>query len=130
MELEEATLRKILAEERGIAEQIASLDEEAARNRPQPAASDSFTGAYLAAVAEYGLYLDQRRIQMIAEQSQCKARVSAQWQRLLEARRRLRLLETLEQNQRAQWRAAADRELEDLSAELYLARWKRRTGSA
>jgi hypothetical protein len=41
-----------------------------------------------------------------------------------EARRRVRLIEKLEDRRFRQWQANADREEENLSAELYLARWK------
>jgi hypothetical protein len=41
----------------------------------------------------------------------------------VEARRRVRLLEKLEEKQLRLWKEDADREQENLSAELYLAKW-------
>jgi hypothetical protein len=45
---------------------------------------------------------------------------------MLEARRRLRLLERLRERRLAEWCSARDKELEDLVSEAYLAKWKRR----
>jgi hypothetical protein len=43
---------------------------------------------------------------------------------MLEARRRCRLLERLRERRWDEWKAAADRELEETAAESYLARWE------
>jgi len=45
---------------------------------------------------------------------------------MLEARRRVRLLERLRERRLAEWEEARDRELEELASESYLARWNRR----
>ena len=42
---------------------------------------------------------------------------------MLEARRRCRLLEKLKERRLAEWRAAAEREIEALAAEAFLTRW-------
>jgi hypothetical protein len=49
---------------------------------------------------------------------------------MLEARRRLRLLERLKDRRMAEWRAARDKELEELASESYLAKWQRRRKSS
>ena len=55
----------------------------------------------------------------------CERQVAAQRQKVLEAQRQCRLLEKLEQRRHAEWRRAADREMESLAAESFLARWNR-----
>jgi len=45
---------------------------------------------------------------------------------VLEAQRRVRLLERLRERRFSEWEAELNRELEALAAESYLARWKRR----
>jgi hypothetical protein len=45
----------------------------------------------------------------------------------MEAQRQCRLLEKLEQRRRAEWSRAADREMENLAAESFLALWNRQT---
>lgn len=124
MEEEEAKLQQTLAEEQRVQEKIQGLAGQLAVNRDQPQTCGSVTGYYLATVSAYGVYLDRCRQEALAELEQCKVRVAAQWDRLREARQRLRLLETLEQHQRLEWQVAADREWEQMSSELYLARWK------
>ena len=52
-------------------------------------------------------------------------RASKQQREMLEARRRVRLIEKLKDKQFQAWKSEADREQENLSAELYLARWKK-----
>jgi hypothetical protein len=47
-----------------------------------------------------------------------------------EARRRCRLLERLRERRRAEWKTENDRELEQVAAESYLARWGRVQSSA
>jgi hypothetical protein len=44
---------------------------------------------------------------------------------MLEARRRCSLMEKLKERRRADWEAAANREIEALAAESFLARWNR-----
>ena len=53
--------------------------------------------------------------------------VAAQRQKVLEAQRQCRLLEKLEQRRQAEWQREADREMESLAAESFLARWNRGT---
>lgn len=55
----------------------------------------------------------------------CERQLAAQRQKVLEAQRQCRLLEKLEQRRHAEWRKAADREMESLAAESFLARWNR-----
>jgi len=55
----------------------------------------------------------------------CERQSAAQRQKVLEAQRQCRLLERLEHRRHAEWRRAADREMESLAAESFLARWHR-----
>jgi hypothetical protein len=52
--------------------------------------------------------------------------VTAQRGQVLEVQRQCRLLEKLEERRRAEWHADADREMEALAAESFLALWNRR----
>jgi len=45
---------------------------------------------------------------------------------VLRARRDVRVIEKLRERRLAEWQAEADRELEGLAAEVFLARWGRR----
>ena len=56
---------------------------------------------------------------------QCEVKVFEQRQVILEARRQFELLDRLRQKALADWRAARDKEEEELAAELYLAKRRR-----
>lgn len=57
-------------------------------------------------------------------------RISAQRQRVVEAERKVRLLERLRDKSFRNWRLALDKELENFAAEAYLMRWKSRSFTA
>jgi flagellar export protein FliJ len=85
--------------------------------------ASAVSGADLSAHAAHLAGLD-RQEQVLRQRREVQERlVSEQHQRLTEARRRLRLLEKLKVRTFAEWRAAADRELEEFAAESHLARW-------
>jgi len=63
----------------------------------------------------------------ITSQREAAARKTAeQQQALMEAWRQCRLLERLRERPLADWKAARDRELEELASETFLAQWNRR----
>jgi hypothetical protein len=66
--------------------------------------------------------LRQERVLEADRASQVRA-VDAQRRRVLEARRRVRLLERLKEDRLAEWNRDFNRELENLAAEAYLTRW-------
>jgi hypothetical protein len=53
-------------------------------------------------------------------------KLAEQQKLMLEARRRCRLLERLKERRFTEWTATRDREVEEIAAESYLARWGRR----
>jgi flagellar export protein FliJ len=56
----------------------------------------------------------------------CQAKVAEQLERVIEARRKFKLLDCLRENALAEWQAAANKEQEELAAELFLAKSRRR----
>jgi hypothetical protein len=79
----------------------------------------------LVAADHYLKYLAAESKRQAAKMADWQQRTAKQQQAMVEARRRVRLLEKLEDKQLSLWTAEADREQENLSAELYLARWKK-----
>jgi hypothetical protein len=61
---------------------------------------------------------------------ECQKELAARQAAVLEARRRYRLLERLKDRRWAEWQSAADRELDELAADSYLAQWARRQASS
>jgi flagellar biosynthesis chaperone FliJ len=125
LELEENKLRHLAAslEEMALAavrlDLVKSRAEVAVRQAAVVEAGD------LWALAAYRQRL-MAELQALAERRvACEQQVAAQRQKVLEAQRQCRLLEKLEHCRHAEWRRAADREMEGLAAESFLARWNR-----
>lgn len=124
-EHEQNRLRELAAERDRIRLRLRELDEDRRRQEHELLASGVLSGAELSA-------LDAWRQRQRAERERCEQalgeaerRVAEQRERLLAARRRLRLLEKLKERRYAEWQAEADREMEALAAECHLARWGR-----
>ena len=79
----------------------------------------------LVAADHYLRYLSAEKKRHAVRMVDWQARDSRQQQSVVEARRRVRLMEKLEERRLREWKTAVDREQETLSSELYLARWKR-----
>ena len=83
-------------------------------------------GGDLSALGEYRLNLKVRARQLAAQRVECQKELAARQTAMLEARRRCRLLERLKARRLSEWQSAADRELDELAADSYLAQWARR----
>jgi hypothetical protein len=83
-------------------------------------------GRDLAALGSFRLHVRKKNAELAARRVECEARLAAGRGEMLEARRRLRLLERLRDRRFEDWRLARDKELEELAAESYLARWTSR----
>jgi len=79
----------------------------------------------LESLDSYRLYVRGRVRDFEQRERQCEAKLAEQRAKVLEARRRFKLLDGLKQNALTEWRAAADKEQEDLAAELFLAKSRR-----
>jgi flagellar export protein FliJ len=99
---------------------VRSRAEVAVRQSPVVEAGD------LWALAAYRQRLIAEREALSQRRAECQRQVAGQRQRVLEAQRQCRLLEKLEQRRLVEWRREADREMDRLAAESFLARWNRR----
>ena len=87
-------------------------------------------GRDLAALGSFRLHVRKKNAELAARRVECEARLAAGRGEMLEARRRLRLLERLKERRFEAWRLARDKDLEDLASESYLARWAGRLHAA
>jgi hypothetical protein len=85
------------------------------------------TGGDLTALAAFRRHVIAKEEQIEARREEARRKLESQKLAMIEARRRSELLERLKQRRLREWQAAADRELEELAAESYLARITRRT---
>jgi len=126
LELEENKLRRLVAalEELALAEVRLDLTrgraEQAVREASAVEAGD------LWALAAYRQRLIAERQSLAERRRSGELQLAAQREKVIEAQRQCRLLEKLAERRLAEWRREADREIESLAAESYLASWSRR----
>jgi flagellar export protein FliJ len=125
LEVEEAKLEVLRAERLQLEAESLRLKNEAAVTRNALMATRSVEAQELVAADHYLHYLAAEEKRQAAKMADWQQRTAKQQQAMVEARRRVRLLEKLEEKQLRLWKAEVDREQENLSAELYLARWKK-----
>jgi hypothetical protein len=80
-------------------------------------------GEVLAALGAFRLHTDTEAKRIAQRRLQRENALEEQRKVMLEARRKLRLLEKLKERRYAEWSAAAAKELEEMASESYLARW-------
>jgi hypothetical protein len=82
-------------------------------------------GRDLTALAGFRLAIRARSQALAAKRVECQKELASRQAVLLEARRRCRLLERLKERRLTEWQSAADKELEELAADSYMAQWAR-----
>jgi flagellar export protein FliJ len=125
LEVEEAKLETLMAERKQLDAESTRLEREASGTRESLMLTGSAEAQELKAADQYLRYLATEAKRHAAKMVDWQERARTQEAAMVAARRRVRLLEKLEDKQLRLWTAEADREQENLSAELYLARWKR-----
>ena len=126
LELEDTKLKKQIAEVAELDRERAELEATAVRAQAEVRAWSPVSGHELASLASFRRHVEDSEKGLAARRATAVQKLQAQQQALLEARRRCRLLERLEQRRRAEWQAATNVEIEQLAAESHLARLARR----
>jgi flagellar export protein FliJ len=85
----------------------------------------SISGAELQALAAFQIRMKTERASLKAGRLQCEKLVAEQRTRLLKARRDYRVLEKLRTKRWKEWQYINDREVEEIAAESYMAKWAR-----
>ena len=125
LEMEEVKLQSIFAQRQALDFETSRLDREAAETRNSIVMTVSAESQNLAAMDAYLSYLGLAKKKHTAKINDCRIRIVEQQRLIVEARRGVRLIEILEERRHREWRMGVEREQENLSSELYLARWKR-----
>jgi flagellar biosynthesis chaperone FliJ len=124
MELEQYRTRRLAMELEETERSRAQLAVERTAAERAVLGAGSIDGAQLAAHGAYLARLVKRERELQQRRREQEQRLKQQHQLLMEARRRLRLLERLKARRQEEWLAEANRELEEFAAESHLARWK------
>ncbi len=123
LELEENNFRKQVAALAELDRQAAEIEAAGQRSEAIVRTWNPVAGGELEALDRFRLHVKARELEMEIPRGEARRRLAAQQEVMLEARRRLRLLEKLRARRVAEWQAACDKELEEMASESFLARW-------
>ncbi len=124
---EESKLEALLNERRLLQAGGAKIDAEKIEAERTVFAQPANPAQQLAALSVYKAHLASEKQKLIARQEDSEKRIMGQQKAILEARRRVQLLDKLRERKQAEWQSAFDREQENLAGELFLAKWKGRS---
>jgi hypothetical protein len=123
LELEEARYKQQAAELGALDRLRAEVEASGIRVEIEVRAWDKLGGSDLAALDQFRLRLKKERARIADQRTAAARKVLEQQDKMMEARRRYRLLERLRDRRLTEWQSAHDKELESIATESYLARW-------
>ena len=127
-ELEEAAYKRELASLNELDRAGAALSSEAALVEARIREAPDVSGGDLIAFGSYRLGLAARKEDLKVKHAEASRRAAEQQLSMIAARRRFRLLEKLREKRLEEWTQSESRELEELAADSYLARYCRDRG--
>ena len=128
--IEELKLRQILAEKHKLAAIKAQIQSEIAQTLQQVLGQSSMRPLELESLDSFRLYVRGRVRDLDRQERQCEAKIVEQRNHVLEARRQFELVERLREKALTEWRAAGNKEQEEMAAELFLAKSIRKRNRA
>ena len=123
LELEEARYKQQAAALAELDRQRAELEASGVRAEIQVREWNPVAASDLSALGGFRLRVRRDQDQLAKERQACVRKLAEQQKQMLEARRRCHLLERLKERRLAEWKAGCSREVEEIAAESYLARW-------
>ena len=123
--LEEDKLRTCLSDFAETEDKLARLAAERVAIEQEFSTQPAMAPSDLTALAEFRRKTVQDRLALEHQRQARQAALDSQRQKLLAERRRFQVIEKLRERALQEYTRAADRELETLSHESYLASWKR-----
>jgi hypothetical protein len=126
LELAEARVEQQLAALAALDQARAELSAMGQRTEVEVRQFSPLGGGDLSALGTFRLAIKARGRDLAAKRVECQKELAARQAVLVECRRRCRLLERLKERRWAEWQSAAEKELDELAADSYLAQWARR----
>jgi hypothetical protein len=123
LELEQVRLQQIQAEALRIRNSVGALQAFGVETRNWISANPALESGYVSTVSDFQQRSRQVVTAMERKTRDLDAQAEAQKAKTLEARRKVRLLESLREARYKEWQAEADQEQETFAADAYLARW-------
>lgn len=124
LETEQGRLEQLFGERDAIAARRRALEQEL-KQESRMLDAPGLKAGELAALDAFRRYVTVESHRLAAEKRACEQRIEIQRKQVLEARRQFELLNRLREKAAHQWRAEHARELENIAADLYLARCAR-----
>ena len=126
LELEEARYKQQVAGIAGLDRQHAEIEASGVRAEIQVREWRPIAAGDLTALGNFRLHVKSQESEIARRRFEAAKKLAEQQKLMLEARRRWRLLDRLKDRRLAEWTTGRDREVEQIAAESYLARWHRR----
>lgn len=119
--VEESRLGRLHLELRGLESRVAMARQQQCHSEKMLFQAASITGAELLAFDAHKRFLASECDRLHGLASNCRQRIAAQMQVIVQAHRDVRLLERLHDHQRAAWQAGLSKEIDLEADELHLA---------
>ena len=126
LELEEARYKQQIASLAGLDRQRAEVEASGIRAEIQVREWSPIAAGDLSALGNFRLHIKSQESEIARRRFEAAQKLAEQQKLMLEARRRWRLLDRLKDRRLTEWTTGRDREVEQIAAESYLARWHRR----
>ena len=120
--IEELKLRQILAEKERLSAAKGQIQGQLSQTVQQVLGQPSIPAFELESLDSFSVHVRGRVRKLDSQERECEARIVDQRNKVLKARRQFELIERLRQKALTEWRAAGNKEQEDLAAELFLAK--------
>jgi hypothetical protein len=130
LQLAEARLQGQLAALAELDRARTALEAAGARTELEVRQFRPLAGGDLTALGNFRRLLKMRQREVAGRRMACQKELAARQADLLEAHRRYRLLERLQERRWSEWQLARDREWEELASTSYLAQWSRHRAQA
>ena len=125
LELEEANHKRHIAAVAAIDRRKDEVEASGVRAESEVRQWNPIESGDLAALGLYRLKVKSEEAALTRHRADAAQKLAAQQKLMMEARRRCRLLERLKERRLAEWTVERDKELDEIAAESYLARWSR-----
>jgi flagellar export protein FliJ len=125
LSIEEADLERLRLELTTVETALKELESRVAKEVELIQCARSFKAGELAGIASARKWLVGERKRLQSRVADCHQRIELKTAALMEARRKVRLMERLKERRRASWTLEENRSLEDLAGESAIASWRR-----
>lgn len=125
LSIEEAGLERLRAEQRALRSELEELTSNEEKELELIQFARSLRGGDLASIAGTRKWVAQERQRLQSQIAECIRNIEVKTAALMEARRKVRLLERLKERRRVSWVQDENRALEDLASDSALGSWRR-----